>query len=98
MERRACLRSCLRVGVGRICISRSHALIQLPLRSCPPNHPTTRFDDAGPELSILASRTIVDLLKQNSIEFDSFDILSDEEVRQGLKDYSKWPTYPQVCA
>jgi glutaredoxin-related protein len=26
----------------------------------------------------------------------SFDILSDEEVRQGLKDYSKWPTYPQL--
>jgi len=28
----------------------------------------------------------------------SFDILSDEEVRQGLKEYSKWPTYPQVYA
>ena len=26
----------------------------------------------------------------------SFDILSDEEVRQGLKEYSKWPTYPQL--
>lgn len=30
------------------------------------------------------------------VKYDSFDILSDEEVRQGLKEYSKWPTYPQL--
>lgn len=28
--------------------------------------------------------------------YETFDILSDEEVRQGLKTYSDWPTYPQV--
>lgn len=28
--------------------------------------------------------------------YDTFDILSDEEVRQGLKTYSDWPTYPQL--
>jgi monothiol glutaredoxin len=26
----------------------------------------------------------------------SFDVLSDPEVRQGVKDYSQWPTIPQV--
>jgi glutaredoxin-related protein len=31
-----------------------------------------------------------------SIKFDTFDILTDEEVRQGLKTFSNWPTYPQV--
>lgn len=30
------------------------------------------------------------------VAFDSFDILTDEEVRQGLKTYSDWPTYPQL--
>jgi len=30
------------------------------------------------------------------LEYQTFDILSDEEVRQGLKIYSNWPTYPQV--
>lgn len=29
-------------------------------------------------------------------KFDTFDILENEEVRQGLKTYSNWPTYPQV--
>ncbi|XP_054638533.1 glutaredoxin 3 [Dunckerocampus dactyliophorus] len=42
------------------------------------------------------SRQIVALLKERSIQFSSFDILSDEEVRQGLKAYSNWPTYPQL--
>lgn len=31
-----------------------------------------------------------------SIPYKTFDILSDEEVRQGLKTYSNWPTYPQI--
>lgn len=30
------------------------------------------------------------------VEYETFDILTDEEVRQGLKTYSDWPTYPQV--
>ena len=29
------------------------------------------------------------------ISFASFDILSDEDVRAGLKTYSNWPTFPQ---
>ena len=36
------------------------------------------------------------ILKEVDIPFSTFDILSDEEVRQGLKKYSDWPTYPQV--
>lgn len=43
------------------------------------------------------SRTTVDLLNQHEADYSSFDILTDEEVRQGLKTYSNWPTYPQVC-
>lgn len=40
--------------------------------------------------------TLLKMLQQLQIEFDSFDILSDDEVRQGLKVYSEWPTYPQI--
>ena len=42
------------------------------------------------------SRQIVELLQEDKIPFASFDILSDEEVRQGLKKHSNWPTYPQL--
>lgn len=42
------------------------------------------------------SRKVVDILKQENVDFKSFDILSDEEVRQGLKVYSNWSSYPQL--
>ncbi|KAK0410653.1 hypothetical protein QR680_005256 [Steinernema hermaphroditum] len=42
------------------------------------------------------SRQTIELLKNVNADFSSFDILSDEEVRQGLKAYSNWPTYPQL--
>ncbi|GLI70970.1 hypothetical protein VaNZ11_016072 [Volvox africanus] len=42
------------------------------------------------------SRRVVEALQAESLEFSSFDILRDEEVRQGLKEYSNWPTYPQL--
>ncbi len=29
-------------------------------------------------------------------DFSSFNILDDEDVRQGIKEYSKWPTFPQL--
>lgn len=42
------------------------------------------------------SRQIVELLRAEGVQFGHFDILSDEEVRQGLKAFSNWPTYPQL--
>ncbi len=31
-----------------------------------------------------------------SVKYGTFDILQDEDVRQGLKKFSNWPTYPQL--
>ncbi|CAM9742590.1 unnamed protein product [Scytosiphon promiscuus] len=42
------------------------------------------------------SRTAVGLLREEGVEFSTFDILEDNEVRQGLKKFSEWPTYPQL--
>ncbi|CAM9236517.1 unnamed protein product [Chrysoparadoxa australica] len=42
------------------------------------------------------SRQLLELLNGAGIEYGSFNILSDEDVRQGLKSFSDWPTYPQV--
>jgi Grx4 family monothiol glutaredoxin len=42
------------------------------------------------------SANAVALLVEGGIYFESFDIYSDEEIRQWLKEYSNWPTYPQL--
>ncbi|KAJ7146883.1 glutaredoxin [Mycena epipterygia] len=42
------------------------------------------------------SRKISALLKDQGVQFSSFDILGDEDVRQGLKKLNDWPTFPQL--
>ncbi|KAM1138945.1 hypothetical protein PS1_037065 [Malus domestica] len=42
------------------------------------------------------SQKVVDILVHEKVDFESFDILSDDEVRQGLKVYSNWSSYPQL--
>lgn len=41
------------------------------------------------------SARAVEILEELGGKFTTFDILEDEEVRQGLKEFSAWPTYPQ---
>ncbi|KAF5359651.1 hypothetical protein D9756_002899 [Leucocoprinus leucothites] len=42
------------------------------------------------------SRKIVGILEEQKIDFAHFDILTDEDVRQGLKKLNDWPTFPQL--
>ncbi|KAK9884622.1 hypothetical protein WA026_007462 [Henosepilachna vigintioctopunctata] len=42
------------------------------------------------------SRQIIEILNNTGSPYETFDILTDEEVRQGLKTFSDWPTYPQL--
>ncbi|XP_018312694.1 glutaredoxin-3 isoform X2 [Mycetomoellerius zeteki] len=42
------------------------------------------------------SRTIVSILDTYKTDYKSFDILQDNDVREGLKKFSNWPTYPQL--
>jgi monothiol glutaredoxin len=42
------------------------------------------------------SARAVAILREVGIEFGSFDILEDEESRQGIKEYGNWPTIPQL--
>ncbi len=42
------------------------------------------------------SNAVVQILKKEGVPFETFNILSDAEMRQGLKEYSNWPTYPQL--
>lgn len=35
-------------------------------------------------------------MQMHGVKYDSYDVLIDEELRQGIKDFSNWPTIPQV--
>ena len=42
------------------------------------------------------SQRAVAILKECGAEFKDVNVLSDPAIRQGIKDYSNWPTIPQV--
>jgi monothiol glutaredoxin len=42
------------------------------------------------------SNNVVQILHSLGVSFETFDVLSDMEIRQGIKEFSDWPTIPQV--
>ena len=42
------------------------------------------------------SMTVTNILKQLKVKFNGIDVLTDPEIRQGIKDFSNWPTVPQL--
>ncbi|NDJ18226.1 Grx4 family monothiol glutaredoxin [Myxacorys almedinensis] len=42
------------------------------------------------------SNNVVQILNALGVPYETVDVLEDPEIRQGIKDYSSWPTIPQV--
>ena len=52
---------------------------------------TAQFPQCG-----FSGRAIQVLKASGANEIKTFNVLEDEEVRQGIKDYAQWPTIPQL--
>jgi monothiol glutaredoxin len=42
------------------------------------------------------SATVVQILSHMGVKFKGIDVLADSSVREGIKEYSAWPTIPQL--
>jgi monothiol glutaredoxin len=42
------------------------------------------------------SNNVVQILNSLGTPYETVDVLEDEAIRQGIKEYSSWPTIPQV--
>ena len=42
------------------------------------------------------SAQVIQILEQIGPEYKTVDVLSDPEIRQGIKEFSAWPTIPQL--
>jgi monothiol glutaredoxin len=42
------------------------------------------------------SNNAVQILSILGVPFETVDVLADNDIRQGIKEYSNWPTIPQV--
>ena len=61
------------------------------------SHPIVLFMKGTPYFPQCGfSSKAVAILEHLDVEFASFDVLQDPEVRAGIKEYSDWPTIPQL--
>jgi monothiol glutaredoxin len=42
------------------------------------------------------SNQVVQILNILGVPYETVDVLADQDIRQGVKEYSNWPTIPQV--
>ena len=42
------------------------------------------------------SMAVANVLKHLEVQFTGINVLDDEEIRNGIKEYSNWPTIPQL--
>jgi monothiol glutaredoxin len=42
------------------------------------------------------SATVVQVLSELGVKFKGIDVLTDPSLRQGIKEFSQWPTIPQL--
>ncbi|GIX17038.1 MAG: glutaredoxin [Rhodothalassiaceae bacterium] len=42
------------------------------------------------------SAVVVQILQHMGVPFRAYDVLPDPELRQGIKEYTNWPTIPQL--
>ncbi len=42
------------------------------------------------------SNNVVQILNTLGVPYETADVLADPEIRQGIKEYSNWPTIPQI--
>ena len=42
------------------------------------------------------SNNVVQIINTFGVPYETFDVLADPEIRQGIKEYSEWATIPQI--
>ena len=61
------------------------------------NNEICLFMKGNPEMPQCGfSMAVVNILKVMNLKFSSVDVLKDEKIRQGIKEFSDWPTIPQL--
>jgi len=71
--------------------------IQEKIKEVITNHEIVLFMKGTPDMPQCGfSMAVANILKFLEVKFDSIDVLSSEEIRNGIKVFSNWPTIPQL--
>ncbi len=72
--------------------------IQDKIRDTVSSHPVVLYMKGSAQFPMCGfSASAVQILKANGVDKPfTVDVLQDEEIRQGIKEYANWPTIPQL--
>ena len=71
--------------------------IKLEIKSLIENNEVCLFMKGVPEAPQCGfSMAVSNILKHLNIKFKGINVLENENIRQGIKEYSDWPTIPQL--
>lgn len=71
----------------------AHDLIDKQVKS----HDVVLFMKGSPKLPMCGfSGQVVQILSHLGVSFEGVNVLEDDAIRQGIKEYSNWPTIPQL--
>jgi monothiol glutaredoxin len=60
-------------------------------------NPVILFMKGTPEMPMCGfSAAVVQVLKNMNVSFKGVNVLENDEIRQGIKEFSNWPTFPQL--
>ena len=60
-------------------------------------HPIVLFVKGSPQAPMCGfSKAIMDIFSSLGTEYKTVDVLSDPDIREGIKEFTQWPTIPQV--
>ncbi len=72
-------------------------MIQKKIEEIIHNHPVVLFMKGTKDFPMCGfSSVVVTILKRLDIDFLDINVLDDPHMRQSIKDYSDWPTIPQL--
>jgi monothiol glutaredoxin len=68
------------------------------IREAVTNHPVVLFMKGSPQFPMCGfSASAIQILKASGVDKPfTVDVLQDEDIRQGIKEYANWPTIPQL--
>lgn len=96
------LRSSIRVGLiptvtKRFCSSAAAPVDKEHIAKLVKNSKVVVFMKGVPEEPRCGfSNAVAQIMRMHGVTYDSHNVLANEGIRQGIKDYTNWPTIPQV--
>jgi len=71
--------------------------IQAKIRELVTTHPVVLFMKGTKDFPMCGfSGRVIHILRELNVDFVDFNVLDDEQIRQGIKVYANWPTIPQL--